>query len=47
MALDDLRGADALSLDVGRISPIVSDVARFPVTNIWSAWALTLIEPSG
>ena len=47
MATDDLRGADALGLDVDRISPIVSDVARFVVTIICSAWVLDMIEPSG
>ena len=43
MAIDDLRGEDALAWMSARISPIASGVARLAVTIIWSAWALYII----
>ena len=45
--IDDLRGARAWAWMSDRISSIVSDVARFAVTIICSAWALCIIDPSG
>ena len=48
MAIDDLRGTDALGLNVGQ--DLADRVGRRPirgVTIICSAWALSMIEPSG
>ena len=48
MALDDLRGADALGLDIGEdLVRSCPAVARLAVIIICSAWALCMIELSG
>ena len=47
MAIDDLRRVNARVRISDRISPIVSDVARWALTIICSASALCMIALSG